>query len=33
MIEGLHQRHYKNAIISVLKVWDGEAYGREVIDD
>ncbi len=32
MIEGLHQRHYKNAIVSILESWSGEAYGREVID-
>ena len=32
MIEGFHQRHYKNAIINVLKDWGGEAYGRKVID-
>jgi hypothetical protein len=32
MIEGLHQRHYKNAIISVLEDWGGQAYGRDVID-
>ena len=31
MIEGLHQRHYKNAIINVLEAWGGEAYGRDVI--
>ena len=28
MIEGLHQRYYKNAIINVLKARSGEAYGR-----
>ena len=32
MIKGLHQRHYKNAIINVLEAWGGEAYGRDVID-
>jgi len=32
MIEGLHQRHYKNAIINVLEAWGGETYGRDVID-
>ena len=32
MIEGLHQRHYKNAIINVLEAWGGEAYGRDVIN-
>ena len=31
MIEGFHQRHYKNIIIAVLEHWGGEAYGREVI--
>ena len=31
MIKGLHQRHYKNAIINVLEAWGGEAYGRDVI--
>jgi len=32
MIKGLHQRHYKNAIINVLEAWGGEAYGRDVMD-
>jgi len=32
MIEGIHQRHYKNAIINVSKAWGGKAYGRDVID-
>ena len=32
MIEGFHQRHYKNAIINVLEAWGGEAYDRKVID-
>ncbi len=31
MIEGFHQRHYKNLIIAVLGHWRGEAYGRKVI--
>lgn len=28
----LHQGHYKNAIIEVLKAWGGQAYGHEVIN-
>ena len=31
MIEGLHQRHYKNAILNVLKAPSDEAYRRDVI--
>jgi len=32
MIEGFHQRHYKNAIINVLEAWGGKAYCHKVID-
>jgi len=31
MIEGLHQRHYKNGILNVLKAPGDEAYRRDVI--
>ena len=32
MIEGLHQQHYKNGILNVLKAPGDEAYRRDVID-
>lgn len=32
MLKGLHQRHYKNAIINVLEAWGGKARAKEVID-